>query len=814
MLDWRLISQRVTDLGDIGLFMKKSLITWLKTGGYDSYMRSRSSVDAVDMVYSLSKVDSLVAASYSLLNCEYIVQVAYDEDTCMKLIEGSIECRRPVRDSEKSQRFLEKGRYPVKPGVARVKTNVWFDDVVKHAISNGDSWLIDELSWYNEATEGLFNDQMASLCMYALAVKDLFLKPLEIAIILISSETLSKNFTTVIKGLGWNYTRVGSSIVECNSMLGRGVGVVDMLSECKKRLNRNECPVVDFDEQVLRQAVRRVFMEEIDIDSLEFDDMERFWDSRWEWCVNGSHSKIIQKYHPVLSVDFRGQMHRKVAVENWMDNPILVWDGRVYVTSSLKLELGKMRLLLSCDTVSYIAFQHLLSPIEKCWKNKRTVLDPGREGNAGMADRVRNLNGGVGINVMMDYDSFNEQHTIEAQQIVFDELIKFTGYDATRGKLLVDSFKRMLIHCEGKAVGYADATLMSGHRATSFINSVLNSAYIICSAPVLWNNFSSIHTGDDVVAKFSSYNDVTEVIRCLKQCGVRMNPIKQSVGHNCAEFLRMAITTELSTGYLARAIGSAVNGNWTNDIQLGQVELLQSAITCSTSIRNRSRFSNVGEVLCYSVNRVSGISLKTAKQLLSGEVALGNGPCFKYGAVYKHMRIENVGMSPTAKIDLRKKKSYATSAYLSKCVSFIERSAMSMLGKSVRSIMLEASYAKSLAGSIDFIKAKTKLVLSERHRITKGYAYDDELRRLGRQDMGCLSGLPILNFIKDSLTSSNLRDLVRLAGYSTAGDIYKTAFGVRDFGNVVIGACSYSDACNFSSKLSGCIVYMRHPCFM
>ncbi|CEF60581.1 RNA-directed RNA polymerase, luteovirus family-containing protein [Strongyloides ratti] len=128
----------------------------------------------------------------------------------------------------------------------------------------------------------------------------------------------------------------------------------------------------------------------------------------------------------------------------------------VYITTSSKLETGKTRLLLASDT--------------------RILLDPGKSVSCYVVDRVKQLSGRV--NIMLDYDDFNSQHSLFAQHVVIDEVCKYVRYNEHNGKRLVDSFNHIYVYCKEKCLGKARYGLMSGHRGITFLNSILNVAYI------------------------------------------------------------------------------------------------------------------------------------------------------------------------------------------------------------------------------------------------------------------------------------------------------------------------------------------------
>ncbi len=129
---------------------------------------------------------------------------------------------------------------------------------------------------------------------------------------------------------------------------------------------------IKVDQDVLRRTIRRILSRELPSTRMEFADVEVFWTWRWLWCVNGAHNRILEhrdkRYS--LGAGVPKRIHRRVFVERCQVNPLAVWDGRTYYTASHKLEHGKRRAIFSCDSATYVCFEHLLRPVELAWRNK------------------------------------------------------------------------------------------------------------------------------------------------------------------------------------------------------------------------------------------------------------------------------------------------------------------------------------------------------------------------------------------------------------------------------------------------------------
>ncbi len=98
---------------------------------------------------------------------------------------------------------------------------------------------------------------------------------------------------------------------------------------------------------------------------------------------------------------------------------------------------------------------------------------------------------------MLDYDDFNSQHSLESIKLLFETVCEYVGYDADLSARVINSFDQSEVYVGGAKCGRLRGTLMSGHRGTTFINTILNEAYILCAYPRA-RNYYRLHVGDDV----------------------------------------------------------------------------------------------------------------------------------------------------------------------------------------------------------------------------------------------------------------------------------------------------------------------------
>jgi hypothetical protein len=294
-------------------------------------------------------------------------------------------------------------------------------------------------------------------------------------------------------------------------------------------------------------------------------DKDEYWSRRWLFTRAGAHSQYSEKEWFGYRTDLPERPTRREFAENCKENIVGEGEAKVDAGLSWKYEHGKTRAIYSCDTKSYFTFDYLLKPIESVWRNYRVLLDPGRTTQAYLCEKLSRAGD---YKFMLDFDDFNSQHTIRSMQICVEEVCKDAPEDIRHWA--VESFDSMFVHWESEGIRHKErmvGTLPSGHRATTFINTVLNAAYCRIMCGSIMDRVSSWHTGDDVIA-IGGEEDISRMAKLATESEFRANPSKQSVGSRCGEFLRMAITRKEARGYLARSVASIVSGNWVTETRL------------------------------------------------------------------------------------------------------------------------------------------------------------------------------------------------------------------------------------------------------
>lgn len=786
------VDGRVSELVHIGQKLKRYLEP------VDLQVCYKEASEQFYHVSRIAKESKLRAAAVSLLCCNFANQIELNKYELLSLVDWDKECAEVQTVNHKTVILGKDGKFnlPLKSHRgARNKVNVYFSEVM------GDLKGENKLMWIQLLEEqwrfgGLFDDQASALVMYAFSLGDEFTDALNIATVLIHNVALAKSLSVVIKALGLNGTDFGSMLTEANTLQGRGVAEVDLHKELYYRLDAAAVREknVNFPEAELRAAVRTVIRTELKDKSVRFADVDEHWSKRWLWCVNGAHGGALASMRPKYEVEFARRMHRKVFSENLQDEPITDWDATSFFTLSEKLEHGKTRAIFGGDTISYFCFDHFLKPIESAWRDYRVVLDPGKGGSIGMAERVERMKGAW--HVMMDYDDFNSQHSLLAQAIVIDEAVKESGYDPVLGKKLVNSFYNQYIVIDGSAQK-SEGTLMSGHRATTFINSVLNLAYVLCAAPEALGLYT-LHVGDDIYIRSRSAVEASNILSKVSASGVRMNPVKQSIGTSTAEFLRHASGRTGSYGYVARSISSVISGNWVSEAKLGAVEFIASISQSSWTLFNRSR-THVSSLLARALNRVTGIKLTVCRMYLRGELSINNSPVRANSWTCPRFVLKSVAQLDndiSLMVTGLGGKKFATTSYLSKHVTPTEVVALQLVGGDISEIMVRSSYAKTLIDRDLIACERVKLNYQGVAQRPNPATNISEVGHYSLGKTGVLLKHPLICLVKDRLSNSEITHLLAFCEADLTVDysVREIAFGLENSGLVwVIGAIPYSD---------------------
>lgn len=716
---------------------------------------------------------------------------------------------------------------------AGAKCNVFLDSLLEDVRAAYPEAFSDVCTILENVPPGaLYEDQVCNALVHAFSYRPGRggLGMLVFLLLGLSQPARLKALSDVLKATGTSMDLEWAPYVELHCLLGRGVAGEPLEEDAMRRVAAEPYWAVDLDQTALASAIRHVLADELEGRVVQVDDLDRYWSRRYEWCVAGAHSHTTNHdvgFEAVPPVGPAGrQMTRRMAMEYTQDNPLHTWDGTTKVSVVAKLEQGKSRAIYSCNTASYVAFGRVLRPVERAWNGRRVILDPGAGGNYGMFRRIREAwHTNLPVALMLDYADFNSQHTLESQITTIRCLLDHcTGVTTQDADVLLESFRRMDLYLKGRRLGRVRRSLMSGHRGTSFINSVLNAAYIrLALGEERYARLQSFHVGDDVLIFCRSVCEANEILEIMRQRGFRLQAAKQSVGCRGFEFLRMAGDRRSAHGYLARAVASCVSGNWVTEWRDEPTAALHSLVHMARSIINRSANTEAWRLLLRSSAAVTNLPLEVMSEILSGLVAVGSGPVYRSDGRYESREIldpEDTGGSAILASGVRRLPRWATHDYFEEGCCDLERRAMFLAGFKPWSAALRSTYG-DLAGVADSIRGiegpdRVRMIsLGARTYFAKSgeVVLDAELQKTVQR--GVLVQYPIISLLQHALTDAQVGELLRAAGhlYEPGTERIMAFGGVRE-GAVVRGWLPYSDAAALGTRALPSAVRVPYPLYM
>jgi len=145
---------------------------------------------------------------------------------------------------------------------------------------------------------------------------------------------------------------------------------------------------------------------------------------------------------------------------------------------------------------------------------------------------------------------------------------------------------------------------------------------------------------------------------------------------------------------------------------------------------------------------------------------------------------------------------------LQKKVTPLEREAMSLTDRSVRSAMLESSYSKALTSDTEY-DISYKLV--RRKAVTIVGATDAMTIINQPTQRGVLTRYPILLLLRPYLSTEDTRHLLKLAGCTDQNRVARVAWGESDHPRRFQGTFSYADASVLSKRSENTLIYSNYP---
>jgi hypothetical protein len=393
-----------------------------------------------------------------------------------------------------------------------------------------------------------------------------------------------------------------SDAAELHCIGARGVGTIDLQAEKEHRSN------LEFAASPPPERIFTLTRDFFDRELKRVKDVrhspEEYFARRAFNIAGGSQPSGSQTW-PAGAVSADGstsELKFRHTKKSWAESvttdyldKVLAGPARIRATFSIKInDPSKVRVLYGCDTESYLAYAYVLGPIEAGVASDEALLRPGASDElAHIRDRLDMLAEALGF--MYDFDDFNSQHSYASMKAVFQ------GLRASKWVLKQPAeYQQAVTWCvdalDDLEARYPDGSkirqplgMMSGWRATSFVNTMLNWAYIsnaVAAAQLAPDDLAGIHAGDDYYGTVKSRESLPYLLASLKAQGNRGQESKTAISREFGEFLRCRYSKEGVNGYVARTIASLATGNFmglgVSDPLAKAAEVAEHVSTCVT----------------------------------------------------------------------------------------------------------------------------------------------------------------------------------------------------------------------------------------
>lgn len=352
-------------------------------------------------------------------------------------------------------------------------------------------------------------------------------------------------------------------VFECDVLVNRIDGSVDWTAEKEHRTKPNTT-LFTYDTVFSRACA--IFQQASFIGRKPVKmEWKQFWNSRWQWSAAGSvHSQYPMDEKFVVRTD-RNLKNKFIMLTNMPSLTIEYFLSRqpeIHAWASTKYEWGKLRAIYGTDTTSYVLSNFVFYNCENVLPNRFPV---GKDAND------RNVTGRVAgvlanrLPYCLDFEDFNSQHSISSMRAVVDAYGSVFSKALSGDQLAAlnwtsESLERQVIHDNvGLNETYsAKATLLSGWRLTTFVNSVLNAIYTDFMLEGVKQRGCSLHNGDDVLIGATNLVVAQRTLQRGRRLNIRAQPSKCAFGA-IAEFLRVDHVRGSKGQYLTRAVATAVH---------------------------------------------------------------------------------------------------------------------------------------------------------------------------------------------------------------------------------------------------------------
>nr|QIP68065.1 RNA-dependent RNA polymerase [Erysiphales associated totivirus 12] len=436
--------------------------------------------------------------------------------------------------------------------------------------------------------------------------------------------TTKKGFSSKCKALQNTVPIDLTPFFELEVLVNRGIGELDWEAE---RMNRTSPNCVNLDAADIELESYNLFSQLKELGSRpQSMSWERFTTLRWSWAPTGAyHSQYAED---LVNLPESRELRTKFFMLSRLTRAELdLFRARVpevHAWASEKVEWGKRRAIYGVDITSFTMEAHGMYGCEEVLEKLFPIGAAAESGT--VHRRVKELLRS-GVPYCFDYEDFNSQHTHQGMQAVLRAYKSVFAQELDPTQLesidwVIKSISATTVH-DPTGTYHSTATLMSGCRLTTFLNTVLNAVYMRVATQGRLP--ATLHSGDDVLAAVKTYAEVQQIKKCAKDSNIRFQT-KKCTFAALAEFLRVDHLRAGGGQYLPRAVATMVHSALDNVLPKNSVEHLKALKVRADEVVERGGCSRlVTSLLSLQVDRLreEGKLVGTLNAYLQTHVARG-----------------------------------------------------------------------------------------------------------------------------------------------------------------------------------------------
>ncbi|QGX74232.1 putative RNA-dependent RNA polymerase [Cronartium ribicola totivirus 3] len=440
------------------------------------------------------------------------------------------------------------------------------------------------------------------------------------------SRRIKKDFSLRLKALQNIVSLPLHRFFELEVLVNRGIGQVDWAGEKHNRTVPNTCTIPP--ERIFPRA--RAIFKKIQARGGKHKKLtwKKYWARRWMWAPTGAYHSQYAEDDAFKAKDrmLKTKLFSLLAMPEYDFSHFSSRAPCLCAWASVKYEWGKQRAIYGVDVTNFTMTGFAMPNIEEVMSEYFPI------GSSANEKAVKTQVGEVlknGVPYCFDFEDFNSQHTLKGMQAVllaYKEVFKnmMSEEQIKAMDWVIQSVNTQMVKSEDGQWYQATATLLSGWRLTTAINTMLNKIYTEeCTQDF---DLVSAHNGDDILAGITSLQQVQQLERRAKSHNIRFQRNKCYLGA-IAEFLRVDHKSGGGSQYLARGVSTFVHGPTEATLPNNLGGVVKSLVTRAEELLARGgRTEVISDLLEYqyaNVARLWRVTVEDLQALIGSHESLG-----------------------------------------------------------------------------------------------------------------------------------------------------------------------------------------------